>query len=150
MPRCQLLWLLISIVLMHILILLGPQRCRVLLYKLINIGISSIYDLSIFCTKIRSKFLPKKINNTSGLSNFKSSVLIIVHTIPSMLAPNGQSFSTVHVNDLSSYLSSMLRCQMYNSVANFFDVGWTTHGVCVRFFLHHRFVFKLCQTCLSI
>jgi len=145
-----LFWFLIREVLMHILVFLCPERGWVLLYEAVDIFVGSVLNFPIFSTTYRAEFLSEKINHTSGFSNFKSSILVIVHTVPGVLSSDCQGLSTINVDDLTSYFSGMLRSQMNNSMADLFNVSGSSHRICVSLFFHYWIIFKFSKPSLSV
>lgn len=145
-----LFWLLISEVLMHVLVFFSPKGSRILLYEAVDIWIRTILDFAINWPCLRTEFLPEKINHAGGLSNFKSSILVVVHAIPSMLSPHSQALTSIHIDDLTCDLSGVLRGQMDNCMADFFDIGRSAHGIGVSLLFHDRIILKFSETCLSV
>ena len=145
-----LFWLLISEVLMHVLVFLGPKRSRILLYEAVDIWIRTILDFAIHWSCFRAELLPEIIDHTRGLSNFKSSILVVVHAIPSMLSPHSQALTSINIDDLACDLSGVLRSQMDNCMADFLDVGSSSHRVGISLLFHDRVILKLSEASLSV
>lgn len=126
-----------------------PKWCWVLLNELVDVLILTI-DNHALKWVLFPEFHFEEINKTCGLTDFKATRLIIMHSVPLSLASNCQIFSTIDIDDLTSYFVTMLRCQVNNCVTNFLNSTCSSHGIVVFFFLHHWVIFQFCQTCLSV
>jgi len=133
---------------MSVCIFPGPKRSRILINELIDVLILWVlYCWVLFCL---SPFLLEEVHNTCWFSNFKSTVLIIVHTIPRVLTSNGQTLTTIDVDNLACNFVGMLSSQVNDCMAYFFNFCCPSHWIRIGLFLHNWIIFKLCQTCLSI
>lgn len=131
----DLLWPLILVRHVCVLIFSRPERGRILLYKLVNVLILAI-DNHLLKWIVFPEFHLKEVNETSRLADFKSTRLIIMHAVPLSLSPDGQIFTSVNIDDLSSDFVSMLRCQMNNCMTNFLYSARSSHWIVVLFFLN--------------
>lgn len=135
---------------MHILVFLSPKWSRILLYEAVDIFIWTILDFAIYRSCFRAELLPEIIDHTCGFSDFKSSILVIAHAIPGVLTSYSQSFSTIHVDNLSSDFPRVLWCQMNDCMAYLLDISGSPHWICICFLFHYWLVFKLSEACLSV
>ena len=131
------LWLLVSVVNMHILVFLSPEGCGILLNEAVYVLVRFVNHFSVLTTSHWSEFLSKEVYYTCRLAYFESSVLVVVHAVPSMLTSYGQRFTTIAVDDLTCDFLCVLGCQMDDSMTDFFNIRSSAHRVCVCFFLHY-------------
>jgi acetylglutamate kinase len=76
-----------------------------------------------------------EVDDTFGLTDLKASELLFTSSIPGMLSTSTDIPSTVNMDDLASYLSSVLAGEVDDGVAYFLNLAAFTSGVMVKFFL---------------
>jgi len=136
------LWLRMEILNMHPFIFLGPDRGRILLDKCVYVGVICPNYLARFASN-GLDFHFYIINNAWWFAYFESFILVIAHTIPSILTSYGQMLSSIYLYYLTCEFPRMLWGKVDYGMTNFFNCGASPHWIGVKFFIHNRFTLQI-------